>query len=257
MMVRVSRRSAWIACALVSLVFGCREGGDEAAPVPDAPRSTSMENVPNRFVELRPRAGDVLVPPQIGFRWRWLEPGAELAGGATGLDAGEFRSGAPAEDAVPEAASDTSLAGRASPPGDAWMGDPDGSAPGDETAGLPEDDDSGRPLDAGSAPAATTGVDDLAALPPDHDSESERVDAYSGLESPAASLGPGPDQLFRVEMVDSLGAVYARVVTSASSLRVQLPPHVAPGTYLWRVELLAVEDSSVIGRSSLESFEIR
>lgn len=211
----------------------------------DPPRDAADEpedppELPNPFDHLRPRAGDVLVPPLIGFRWDWNHAGSDEPG-SNGLAQGEF----------------SPLAGRteAGGPGETPADDedpPDGVQDDDSEDDAGSDTqhraDSSEPEDPDAPPDLEGG---------DQPSERDRVDAYP-IEGPAPSRVVLPeDPLFRVVLVDSIGAIYARVITTATSVRVPLPPNTGPGPYWWYVEQLAPGDSTLVAKSVTETFEIR
>ncbi|MCA9726548.1 MAG: hypothetical protein R3E12_08830 [Candidatus Eisenbacteria bacterium] len=68
-----------LAALCISGAVGC--GREEPNPLPAREERAADKHPPSagRFVDLRPRAGDVLVPPRIGFRWRYLA-GADSVG---------------------------------------------------------------------------------------------------------------------------------------------------------------------------------
>lgn len=264
---------ALFAALLLFVVFAACGRGEEDSAAAAAEEEAEVV-LPNPFVDLRPKAGDVLVPPQIGFRWRWVETGAGMSadaagtGDAAGLAHGEFS----ARGETPEGRPGPDMEGDSSPPGDQGDGASGGEANGtDAVPGLREDGTvaSGAAAGADVEPdPGATGGPDFASRVGEGDSEGadadgehplselERTDAYPEEPTPTVIRAAGP-RLFRVVMVDSIGAIYARTVTSASSIRVLLPPHTEPGPYRWHVEELAFSDSSVIARSAAETFEIR
>ena len=222
--------------ALGFLAGGCggqTETQEEVAPAPE---------LPNPFSELRPRAGDVLVPPQIGFRW--VLTGAEDASDdPAALRSGEFSVDSGAVVANGDDSETTE--------------EPDEDVAEASDASDMADDQSGGSADPGGRDSVDQD-DDPPELPEgDTPSELERVDAYPNGDPPPRSVEIPKERLFRVVMVDSIGAIYANVVTAANSIRVPLPPHTEPGRYEWHVELLTASDSTVVAQSERETFEIR
>jgi hypothetical protein len=74
------------ACAfLIATVMlsGCgREGGEQARTGSEEAAPANPASVAaGRFFDLRPRAGDILVPPRIGLRWRYDPSGSAGPGG--------------------------------------------------------------------------------------------------------------------------------------------------------------------------------
>lgn len=149
--------------ALGFLAGGCggqTETQEEVAPAPE---------LPNPFSELRPRAGDVLVPPQIGFRW--VLTGAEDASDdPAALRSGEFSVDSGAVVANGDVSETTE--------------DQDEDAAEATDASDMADDQSGGSADPGGRDSVDQD-DDPPELPEgDTPSELERVDAYPNGDPP-------------------------------------------------------------------------
>ncbi|MEZ4648393.1 MAG: hypothetical protein R3E97_06295 [Candidatus Eisenbacteria bacterium] len=111
---RARRRLLWL--ALGAVIAGC--GGEPGTTTQDP---ASAVELPNPFTELRPHAGDVLVPPQIGFRWALSgADGSEEDPAA--LRSGEFSADSGADD---PASSDADGAEGEDPSGEGGGGDYD------------------------------------------------------------------------------------------------------------------------------------
>ena len=243
----IALMAAFIVLAGTSFL-GCGRDGEPA----ESGEETAADSIPNFFTDLRPRSGDVLVPPQIGFRWTWAGAAADAGDHPGGLSRGEFSSsGNPTEGAEAEEDTDS---------GADESGDSEESSALDESDGSDESDGAGA-VDREARPASGGGPDDPEGLAElsggDQPSELQRVDAYPNGESRFVRTALPEDPLFRVVMVDSIGAIYAQVLTKSSSIRVPLPPQTGPGPYTWHVELVSEVDSSTVARSASETFEIR
>lgn len=156
-------------------------GGAVKAVLPETPVSSA-------FGDLRPSAGDQLVLPTIGFRWR-------------------FR---------PEAVSSS------------------GSAPDPSTA---------RPDSAGVG----SDLPDAGANPRRSPADSAAADRTGPRPTPGAG-GPWRDPTairFLLVLADPTGRVLLEELASASEgIRLQLPPEIGPGDYLWWVEAVPPEGSA-------------